>query len=347
MEIQNNKRYESLDILRGLCAFSILVYHYTGWVFGRYDASHVIGRFGVYGVSMFYVLSGLTMYLVYFRKFSFDLPFVKEFFTKRLFRIYPLMLFVVLVSFLFFGTENDWKEQLLVSTGTFSVLKWDASSPTGMWSIGNELSFYLMLPFIFLALKKGKVWAWLISLLIFGLYLYFGLHVLNSPLESVSETRDYKNPLNQAGLFLGGILIGHLFKEMVIDKKYIWSLLIFSAALFCFYPTKGELRNVYIGMDRIIFTLICFAFTLAFFKVDISFLPTWSRSPFVWMGEISYSLYLLHPLIFNIFTTTSLKIRYILPIAVILSFLISWAVFKIIENPLRNLGYRLLTKKEK
>lgn len=339
-----SSRYESLDILRGFCALSIMVYHYSGWTFGMYGASNVIGRFGVYGVSMFYVLSGLTMYLVYFKKFTFNIHFVKEFYTKRFFRIFPLMLFVLLVCYLLWGTANSWNEQILIGTGLFSILKWDANAPTGMWSIGNELAFYLMLPFIFLALKKGKTPAILVSMILFAVYFYFGYFVLNANGESPTETRDYKNPLNQAGLFLGGILIGHIFKEKMLSKTVIACCLLTGAGVFCFYPSTGELRNVYVGHERVIYTLICFVFTLGVFKTSLHGLPSWSKKWFVWLGEISYSLYLLHPQIFNAMAETGLKIRYVLPASVILTFVISWLVYKIIESPARNFGYKLIQR---
>jgi exopolysaccharide production protein ExoZ len=69
MDIEINKaptatleaRYLSLDILRGLSALGIMIYHYLGWILGHFGASNTLGRFGVYGVSIFYILSGLTM----------------------------------------------------------------------------------------------------------------------------------------------------------------------------------------------------------------------------------------------------------------------------------------------
>ena len=57
-------RIESLDWLRGLMAVSIMIYHLTGGLFFTLDSSSVLGRLGVYGVSVFFVLSGLSMAVV-------------------------------------------------------------------------------------------------------------------------------------------------------------------------------------------------------------------------------------------------------------------------------------------
>ncbi|MCB0760440.1 MAG: acyltransferase family protein, partial [Flavobacteriales bacterium] len=61
-------RLYNLDYLRGLAAFGIMIYHYLTWTLGKFSADDFLGRLGVYGVSVFYVLSGLTLYYVYFHK---------------------------------------------------------------------------------------------------------------------------------------------------------------------------------------------------------------------------------------------------------------------------------------
>ncbi|HOY69302.1 MAG TPA: hypothetical protein PLZ85_00405 [Methylotenera sp.] len=54
-------RLDSLDWLRGLLAFSIMIYHLTSWEISPLESSHLLGRLGIYGVSMFFLLSGLSM----------------------------------------------------------------------------------------------------------------------------------------------------------------------------------------------------------------------------------------------------------------------------------------------
>ncbi|HEX6179628.1 MAG TPA: hypothetical protein VFZ47_00205, partial [Chitinophagaceae bacterium] len=58
--IQKEFRLHSLDYLRGLAAFGIMAYHFMMWTMGEMDSSRKMGRVGIYGVSIFYVLSGLT-----------------------------------------------------------------------------------------------------------------------------------------------------------------------------------------------------------------------------------------------------------------------------------------------
>ncbi|PLX09113.1 MAG: hypothetical protein C0596_04755 [Marinilabiliales bacterium] len=83
------ERIVSLDYLRGIAALSILFYHY-----GRgYDPTNLLNKLGLYGVSMFFVLSGLSMAIVYHKKVN-NLKSATRFFVKRIFRIFPLHILI-------------------------------------------------------------------------------------------------------------------------------------------------------------------------------------------------------------------------------------------------------------
>ena len=55
-------RIQGLDYLRGLAAFGIMVFHYSSWTLGKFGANTLLSRIGIYGVSIFYVISGLTLF---------------------------------------------------------------------------------------------------------------------------------------------------------------------------------------------------------------------------------------------------------------------------------------------
>lgn len=61
-----NNRFISLDYIRGICAILIMLYHYTYFILNiKYESDSFIMRMGFYAVSMFYILSGTTLFLVY------------------------------------------------------------------------------------------------------------------------------------------------------------------------------------------------------------------------------------------------------------------------------------------
>ncbi|MDC4571079.1 acyltransferase family protein, partial [Acinetobacter baumannii] len=84
------KRFESLDWLRGVMAFAIMIYHLISWEVFHPQAGNVLGNFGIYGVSIFFVLSGLSMGIVY-NKYIKDFHTSIVFFVRRLFRLLPLL----------------------------------------------------------------------------------------------------------------------------------------------------------------------------------------------------------------------------------------------------------------
>ncbi len=338
-------RLDSLDILRGICAFGIMIYHYCFFIHGDYHAEDTLARFGIYGVSIFYVLSGLTMFLVYFDKFNFSTRFFKEFYVKRIFRIYPLMLFVLILSYLIVGTNNSFVQQLIIATGFFSIFDWAANTPIGMWSIGNELCFYLFLPFIFFAIKKGKLFSLFFGVILFSIYFYIAFCKFNPIAEDQFESYYYKNPLNQIGLFYGGVLIGYFFKKFKIKMIYCLVIIIFSVFIFIFFPIDGARRELYIGYPRVVFTLLCFMITLAFYKLDTSKINSYIKKILCFFGEISYSVYLLHGLVWSMVLFLNLKIRYVFTIEVVTTVILSYLVYKLLEAPIRNFGYKILNKK--
>jgi hypothetical protein len=63
----SNKRIVFLDWLRGLCTLLIMIYH----IDRGYDPTIILNKFGVYRVSMFFVLSGLCLITLGISLFSY------------------------------------------------------------------------------------------------------------------------------------------------------------------------------------------------------------------------------------------------------------------------------------
>ena len=63
--MQPQQRLHELDYLRGLAAVGIMAYHYSTWAFGAQEANSFLSRVGIYGVAIFYVLSGQALTYVY------------------------------------------------------------------------------------------------------------------------------------------------------------------------------------------------------------------------------------------------------------------------------------------
>jgi len=165
-------RLHNLDYLRGLAATGIMIFHYLSWTLNNFPSETFLARVGLYGVAIFYVLSGLTLYYVYYNKMTFSKKYLQSFFKKRVLRIFPLMWLVTLLHIFLSNKVPDFYILFLNLSGLFGFIKWDAYFSTGVWSIGNELVFYAFFPFFVLFTKYYKPVMILLSLTLFGFYIF-------------------------------------------------------------------------------------------------------------------------------------------------------------------------------
>jgi len=193
-----------------------------------------------------------------------------------------------------------WDVVILNFTGLFGLLKWDAYIGTGMWSIGNELSFYVLFPILIVLLRKSQaLFFMLVGVLSFA-YLYFSYKVLDTGLQLSQQWYYYVNPLNQAPLFVGGVILGRYFHQVELKNIYWFVLIIFSLLGFLFMPTSEDSVSLVTGHNRIFFTFLCFSIVLGVYKVKISLMANLEKF-LSYLGESSYSIYLIHPIVWSLF----------------------------------------------
>ncbi|MGN6511327.1 MAG: acyltransferase family protein [Chitinophaga sp.] len=292
-------RLHNLDYLRGMAALGIMFYHILSWSLGEFTSETFFGRVGIYGVSIFYVLSGLTLYHVYWERMVPNLADVATFLKKRFFRIFPLLWLVMIFSIIISKKMPSIDILFLNLTGLFGLLKWDAYISVGAWSIGNELVFYLFFPVFILLVRKSIPLFIFFLMLLLGVYIYFAFGILDATKPLASQWKNYVNPLNQVFLFLSGFLIGLIGKRIKLNTLLNLILLFAAFALFLFYPAEENIINLVTGFSRLVFTLSCIVICFCFYKLTME-MPLWVDRPLAMLGEISYSVYLLHPLVYAV-----------------------------------------------
>ena len=82
-------RLHGLDCLRGISALGVMVFHYASFYAGWPFAPSLLDKIGLYPVSVFYILSGLSLAIAYQDRLV-RATDVLAFSVKRLFRIVPL-----------------------------------------------------------------------------------------------------------------------------------------------------------------------------------------------------------------------------------------------------------------
>lgn len=318
-------RIDALDYLRGLLALAVMVYHYASWSGGAsLGAESVLGRLGIYAVSGFYVLSGLSLGLVYRGRIHTGRD-VGAFAVRRLFRIAPVF-WLATTATLWLGEAADGAKLWLNYSLAFGFVAPDAYIATGAWSIGNEMVFYALLPWLLLD-ERRLPWAWAASLVVAGL---FALHFdAATPLRTQWAT--YIHPANQVFLFLGGAMIARA-------SWGCWRWMLAGAAVFVLWPAFGDKAGIVAGAPRLMFSAACLVFVLGLYRWQ----PTIDGVParvLAFFGRGCYSIYLLHPIVAQVCAPW---IGYLGSAAVTLA--IAAASYRWLEAPAMALGARLAAR---
>ena len=98
--------------------------------------------------------------------------------------------------------------------------------------------------------------------------------------------------------------------------------------------------------NRLIFTLLCTLICVGFYKFDYKF-PWLAHNPLILLGEASYSVYLLHPLVYSVIDIVNnkyihLNSFYVIFISIVLTLILSYISYNYFE-----LYFIRLNKKKK
>jgi exopolysaccharide production protein ExoZ len=351
-------RVESLDVLRGLMALAVAVYHLQTWthVFGQGTRlSSGIAALGLYSVEGFFIVSGFCFFLLYR-----DTPFVarapggalrldagelRRFHVKRFFRIAPLYYLAVALNLLLqqpAAASFTWPRLAENLSLTFGLFHPNHSLVLGGWSIGIEYVFYLAFPLLaWLTRRPGALHAAAIALIALAYPFTFAL------IDAAPEPRKfhvYAVVANHAFLFLLGGVVADLHRRLRLRL----SAPLFAAALGAIVWIAIARHEVAIdafmlvtGPARVEHLAKVFAITVLFALLDPA--ASWLLRPVRWLGDLSYSTYLLHPFAY-------LAVSKLVPAASMLvtftaSLLATLALaalsYHLLERPLIEVGRRL------
>jgi exopolysaccharide production protein ExoZ len=325
------RRYEGLDQLRGILAFSVMIYHYTEWhgfilpwVFQK-----PLELLGIYAVCTFYSLSGCALFIVYHNR-KINNGLLKEFWIKRTFRIVPLFwLATLLVIVTQKSSSISWHEYLdpwrmfLNFSLLFSWIEPGAYYATGAWSIGNEWAFYTMFPLILWGSRRKSTLV-LLCAATAAASCWYAFSVL-TPHKSISDQwGHYIHPLNQVILFVLGVLIGPL----VISAKPHSQLPVRTyVSVGCFIAISyiATIPDCITGFGRLILVGICICCCESFAVTRLN-AGVLSRI-LTFLGTISYTLYLMHPIVHHGVSKILGKIQSIVGTGVLGKDILSFSTF--------------------
>lgn len=240
------------------------------------------------GVLIFFVLSGFLLTESLFLGPSGIRRAGGRFFLARLFRIYPGIVGALLVFWLahfFFGPALG-VPQYSLGTLLVNVLLIDISMLGVLWTLQVE---FLAIPLIFLTFVLRRYW---------GLLAATALALLFTSLAFTSWWARLLShgPSRTAWLytFLFGALAFHLGKFLAPRLRGRAATVIFLAAVLCFFGADHLLHQQWLTVTRAI--AACALIVVLTFGPQLSASALLRARPLRFLGRVSYSFYLLHPL---------------------------------------------------
>lgn len=298
----NAARLAPLDYLRGLMALAVLVFHYEKWLSGTWNPATLQGRLGVYAVSIFFIISGLTLTLVYESALDHRWRTWAAFGIKRVFRILPLLWLATATTLALDDFARPARDIFLNVTGLFGFANPARDIALGAWSIGCEWVYYTFFPALILWAKWSRTAfaALFMLLLAVAAWLAFGWVPAATSTPQSEWWPIYTLAANHAFFFVGGMAMAIWRAKLSEIPPVCWRIvLIASAFMFWAWPLGTSPIGLVQGGGRVVLSSLALIFSLAFFQSKLE-MRGWPHRVLVWLGAISYALYLLHPLAFRV-----------------------------------------------
>jgi exopolysaccharide production protein ExoZ len=287
-------RLHQIDQLRGLAACGIMLFHFISFQYGELSSQDILGRIGLYGVSLFYVISGIALGHIYGSASDQKTFPYRSFFIKRYARLMPLFILATIIAIVASRDSFELQRVVLNLAGLFSLLDYDGGIATGSWSIGNEWVFYLLLPAILALMAVRNKWIPMVIAL--AIFLVFCAFAWSGATELTSFWPHYIHPFNHLIFFVAGVGFG---KYQLHQRPINWQMPVLGgSALLCFilWPASGDRIALVTGTSRLVLSATTILFALAWYRINIRFWTLIEKS-LLHLGDWSYSIYMLHPLV--------------------------------------------------
>ena len=316
----------ALDGLRGIAIALVLLFH----IWPEYFS------FGYVGVDIFFVLSGYLITQIIYTKLQSDSFSFKEFYRNRIRRIFPAMILVVstafLIGYLFlFPSELEQLGRHIKSSAFFyqnfrlmgEVGYWDEAAQLKpllhFWSLSIEEQFYIFWPLLLLILHKLKADLFL-SLTIIFLLLIFTPQFMNIDPFYHSLARFWE--LSFGGLIYASSIKFNLSKAIRKSHWFIFIVFLLSVG----FAYENSVFNLLKTLFIVIATglLILTVATHPNHKIL-------SVKPLVFLGLISFPLYLWHYMLISYMHIFGLDVQVYGIWLVGFSIFISYLTYRYIE----------------
>ena len=365
MSNNKSKYLPSIDSLRALAVLAVIIYHV--------DVNYLPG--GFLGVDLFFVLSGYLISSLIIKEYrktgSLNLY---NFYIRRARRLLPAVYFMItagLVVMVLFNEVLLRKSHLDAIFGYIYSSNWwyifhkldyfdsfGAQSPfKHLWSLAIEEQFYMIFPLLFLLVnrkKKSKDGTYKLNKNF--LYVVLGLilvsliaHILLFDINNIS--RIYFGTDTRAFSLLVGVVgailypMERLHAKVTPQQNMLYSVvsLVSIATLITVMIYTSEYNTLLYRGGFLLVAILGLIVIISSGKQHTLMSRLLSFKPVVFIGKISYSLYLWHFPVLVLTTPVSEignpNIIFVV-LRIILTFVLATASYMFVETPIRKLGFK-------
>jgi peptidoglycan/LPS O-acetylase OafA/YrhL len=304
-------RVKELDGLRGIFALMI-VFGHLGVFFNVHFENLILKHTYVF-VDYFFCLSGFVISMIYSHEITSNKQ-LKIFWIKRFIRIYPLHLFVLLLyltGFITIGYEKgDFGVKFLNSlflVNSTPLITDQTGINNAAWSISSEMISYFLIGVVFLFFRTlpKKI---IVSLFLIGI----SIVVLVALKKNFFNTNDYGFLRGLIG-FNSGAITFHLFRKLDGKKhkysEYLAPILLVTLMWIIDANSESRFTPGTILINSLITPILMCSTILLLLTSKKGVLSAFLNSRHIQhLGLISYSVYLTHPFVFNMFELPFLKV---------------------------------------
>lgn len=324
------QRIDKLDGLRGLFALFVVLFHLNIHIAPRFIVNNFFVRESYIFVDFFFILSGYVITLTYNQRILTATDYFK-FIRKRFVRLYPLLFFSTLVYW-YFVRPNFNQKHIILALDTFLLTNATPilSSGIGMnypsWSISSEMISYLIFGCCSLiAIQQKK--SMLLGILTIGSFCFLGFQ------QDYFQTGSFGFIRGLACFNLGYFVYILALRKIQLSNQVEWLILFGILGIMYLHNTITQVHTLLKLMIQFIIPLAFAGSILMLIKTNGVFSKLLQTKPFLFLGKISYSVYLNHafvigyfiPKIFKWIQCTNGEVKKTISLGILLCILILYA----------------------
>jgi len=299
-------RIQSIHYLRGIAALLVVAYHNRSFSYEHYTGENwteVLFQGGAFGVDLFFLISG---FIIAYSTRRAEHSHLSDYVLRRFFRIYPVFWLVLIAYILSDNSFTFWniiRSAFLLHnnySGNPPFFEYNILYPA--WSMTYEIYFYIIFAISMKLSHKYRVMTTTLILVFITLILQLFYNSSFSIYENVQLHGAIEKGLGFLNFiasplmfnFIAGMAIYTIHDKMHLIKAKGLLSFVFINVFLCMYLYNYHYKHGIYGFG--LWAIFLITGSLLY---EARYQLT-NFAPLIILGDISYSLYLVHPLVMHL-----------------------------------------------